>query len=85
MQTALELTLIVVLITFTIGIMALLAQLRRTAKGVDAFLLSIRKDHPRFADVVGSSLRSRTTSARDRHHSGAPYPEMENRRASHST
>lgn len=58
MPIALEVTLIVVLIVLAIGLVPLLFQLRRTAQGLDAFLLSTRKDLSQIAeDVHASRLR----------------------------
>lgn len=58
MPIALEVTLIVVLAAFAIGLLPLLFQLRQTARGLDAFLLSSRKDLSQIAeDVHASRLR----------------------------
>ena len=58
MPIALEVTLIVVLAALAIGLVPLLFQLRRTAQGLDAFLLSSRKDLSQIAeDVHASRLR----------------------------
>lgn len=52
MPVALEITLIVVLVALAIGLVPLLFQLRRTAQGMDAFLLSSRRDLSQIADDV---------------------------------
>lgn len=58
MPIALEMTLIVVLIALAIGLVPLLFQLRRTAQGMDSFLLSARRDLSQIAeDVHASRLR----------------------------
>lgn len=58
MPIALEVTLILVLAAFAIGMVPLLFQLRRTAKGLDAFLFSARNDLSQIAeDVHASRLR----------------------------
>lgn len=58
MPIALEITLIVVLVALAVGLLPLLFQLRRTAQGLDAFLLSSRKDLSQIAeDVHASRLR----------------------------
>lgn len=58
MPIALEITLIVVLIALAIGLVPLLFQLRRTAQGIDTFLLSSMKDLSQIAeDVHASRLR----------------------------
>ncbi len=58
MSIALELTLIVVLVALAVGLVRLLVQLRRTAQGLDAFLLSSSKDLSQIAeDVHASRLR----------------------------
>ena len=58
MPIALEATLIAVLAALAIGLVPLLFQLRRTAQGLDAFLLSSRKDLSQIAeDVHASRLR----------------------------
>jgi uncharacterized protein YoxC len=58
MSIALELTLIVVLVASAVGLVRLLVQLRRTAQGMDAFLLSSSKDLSQIAeDVHASRLR----------------------------
>jgi uncharacterized protein YoxC len=58
MPIALEVTLIIVLIALAVGLLPLLFQLRRTAQGLDNFLLSTRKDLSQIAeDVHASRLR----------------------------
>lgn len=58
MSTALEITLILVLVALAIGMVPLLYQLRKTAKNLDLFLLSSRKDLAQIAeDVHASRLR----------------------------
>jgi hypothetical protein len=58
MPIALEITLIVVLAALAIGLVPLLFQLRRTAQGLDDFLLSSKKDLSQIAeDVHASRLR----------------------------
>jgi len=58
MPLALEITLIVVLVILSIGLLPLLHQLRRTAQGLDFFLSSARKDLSQIAeDVHASRLR----------------------------
>jgi hypothetical protein len=58
MPVALEITLILVLTLLAAGLVALLLQLRRTAQGVDAFLLSSAKDLAQIAgDIHASRLR----------------------------
>ena len=58
MPIALEITLIVFLVAFAAGLIPLLFQLRRTAQGLDAFLLSTRRDLAQIAeDVHASRLR----------------------------
>lgn len=58
MPIALEVTLIVVLLALAVGLLPLLYQLGRTARGLDAFLLSTRKDLSQIAeDVHASRLR----------------------------
>ncbi len=58
MPIALEVTLIVVLVALAIGLVPLLFQLRRTAQGIDAFLLASRRDLAQIAeDVHASRLR----------------------------
>lgn len=55
MPVALEVTLIVVLVALGIGVLPLLFQLRRTAKCLEAFLLSSSKDLSQIADDVHAS------------------------------
>lgn len=58
MSIALEITLIVVLAALAVGLVPLLFQLRRTAQGLDAFLVSSKKDLAQIAeDVHASRLR----------------------------
>ena len=58
MSIALEVTLIVVLAALAAGLMPLLFQLRRTAQGLDTFLLSTKRDLAQIAeDVHASRLR----------------------------
>lgn len=58
MPIALEVTLILVLAALAVGLVPLLFQLRRTAQGIDAFLLASRKDLSQIAeDVHASRLR----------------------------
>jgi len=58
MPIALEVTLILVLIALALGLLPLLIQLRTTARGLDQFLLSARKDLAQIAeDVHASRLR----------------------------
>jgi hypothetical protein len=58
MSTALEITLILVLVAIAIGLVPLLFQLRRSAQGLDAFLISSRRDLSQIAeDVHASRLR----------------------------
>ena len=58
MPIALEVTLIVVLVALAIGLVPLLFQLRRTAQGIDAFLLASRRDLAQIVeDVHASRLR----------------------------
>ena len=58
MSTALEITLIIVLVASAGGLVPLLFQLRRTAQGLDAFLISSRRDLSQIAeDVHASRLR----------------------------
>jgi hypothetical protein len=55
---ALEITLILVLALLAAGLVPLLFQLRRTARGLDAFLLASSKDLAQIAgDVHASRLR----------------------------
>jgi hypothetical protein len=55
MSTALEVTLILVLAAIAIGLVPLLFQMRRTAQGLDAFLISSRRDLSQIADDVHAS------------------------------
>ena len=58
MPIALELTLILVLLATAAGLVPLLFQLRRSARGLDAFLLSTRRDLTQITeDVHASRLR----------------------------
>lgn len=58
MPIALEITLVLVLIACAAGVLPLLFQLRRTARGLDAFLLSSMKDLGQIAsDVHASRVR----------------------------
>jgi uncharacterized protein YoxC len=58
MSIALEITLILVLIAVTIGLVSLLYQLRKTAQGLDLFLLSTKRDLSQISeDVHASRLR----------------------------
>ena len=58
MPPALEWTLILVLLALAAGLVPLLFQLRRTARGLDAFLLATRKDLAQMTeDVHASRLR----------------------------
>ena len=58
MPIALEVTLIVVLIAIAVGLVPLLFQLRRTAKGLDILLVSLRTDLSQISeDVHASRLR----------------------------
>jgi hypothetical protein len=58
MPVALEITLILVLVALAAGLVPLLYQLRRTARGLDLFLLSTSKDLAQIAqDVHASRLR----------------------------
>jgi hypothetical protein len=58
MSVALEITLIVVLVAIASAMVPLLFQLRRTAQGLDSFLLSTRRDLCQIAeDVHASRLR----------------------------
>jgi len=58
MPLALEITLILVLAALAAGLVPLLIQLRRTAQGLDLFLLSTSKDLAQIAeDVHASRLR----------------------------
>jgi hypothetical protein len=55
MSTALEITLILVLAAIAIGLVPLLFQLRHTAQGLDAFLISSRRDLSQIAEDVHAS------------------------------
>ncbi|MBK8724946.1 MAG: hypothetical protein IPL96_02530 [Holophagaceae bacterium] len=55
MPTALEITLILVLAAIAVGLVPLLFQLRRTAQGLDAFLLSSRIHLGQIAEDVHAS------------------------------
>lgn len=55
MPIALEITLILVLAALTAGLVPLLFQLRRTAQGIDLFLLSTRRDLAQIAEDVHAS------------------------------
>lgn len=55
MPIALELTLILVLLAIAAGLVPLLFQLRRTAQGLDAFLLATRKDLAQMTEDVHAS------------------------------
>jgi hypothetical protein len=55
MPIALEITLILVLTAITIGLVSLLVQLRRTAQGMDVFLLATRRDLAQIAEDVHAS------------------------------
>ena len=58
MPIALEITLIVVLAALAVGLVPLLFQLRRTARGLDAFLFTSRRELSQIAeDVHASRLR----------------------------
>lgn len=58
MPIALEITLILVLVALAVGLVPLLIQLRRTAQGLDLFLLSTSRDLAQIAeDVHASRLR----------------------------
>jgi len=58
MSNALEVTLILVLVAIAGALVPLLFQLRRTAQGLDAFLISSRRDLSQIAeDVHASRLR----------------------------
>lgn len=58
MPSVIDVTLILVLVAIAVGLVPLLFQLRRTAQGLDAFLLSTRKDLSQIAeDVHASRLR----------------------------
>lgn len=55
MPIALEVTLIAVLLALAAGLVPLLFQLRRTARAVDAFLLTSSRDLTRIAEDVHAS------------------------------
>lgn len=55
MPIALEVTLILVLLAIAAGLVPLLFQLRRTAQGLDAFLLATRKDMAQMTEDVHAS------------------------------
>jgi uncharacterized protein YoxC len=55
MPIALEITLILVLIAVAVGLVPLLIQLRRTAQGLDLFLLSAKRDLAQIAEDVHAS------------------------------
>lgn len=55
MPIALEVTLILVLIALAIGLVPLLFQLRKTAQGLDLFLLSTKQDLSQIAEDVHAS------------------------------
>jgi hypothetical protein len=55
MGIALELTLILVLLALSAVLIPLLIQLRRSARGLDAFLMAARQDLARIADDVHAS------------------------------
>lgn len=55
MPIALEVTLILVLMALAVGLVPLFIQLRTTARGLDQFLLSARKDLSQIADDVHAS------------------------------
>lgn len=55
MPSALEVTLILVLLALAAGLVPLLFQLRRTAQGLDAFLLATRKDLAQMTEDVHAS------------------------------
>ena len=58
MPMALEITLIFVLVALAIGLVPLFFQLRKTAQGLDLFLLSAKQDLSQIAeDVHASRLR----------------------------
>lgn len=58
MPLALEITLILVLAAFAAGLVPLLFQLRKTAQGLDQFLLDSKKDMSQLVeDVHASRLR----------------------------
>jgi hypothetical protein len=55
MPIAIEVTLIVVLVALTIGLLGLMFQLGRTAQGLDGFLLSSKRDLSQIAEDVHAS------------------------------
>jgi len=55
MPIALEITLILVLVALAVGLVPLLHQLRRTARSLDLFLLSSRKDLAQITEDVHAS------------------------------
>ena len=55
MPIALEITLILVLVALAIGLVPLLFQLRKTAQGLDLFLLSTKQDLSQIAEDVHAS------------------------------
>ena len=55
MPIALEITLILVLVAVAVGLVPLLFQLRRTAQGLDLFLLSAKRDLSQIAEDVHAS------------------------------
>jgi uncharacterized protein YoxC len=55
MPIALEITLILVLIAVAVGLVPLLVQLRKTAQGLDLFLLSTKQDLSQIAEDVHAS------------------------------
>ena len=55
MSIALQATLILVLAAIAIGLVPLLFQMRRTAQGLDAFLIASRRDLSQIADDVHAS------------------------------
>jgi hypothetical protein len=55
LSRALEITLIAVLVALTVGLLPLLYQLRRTARGLDLFLLAAKRDLAQIAEDVHAS------------------------------
>jgi len=55
MPIALEITLILVLIAVAVALVSLLFQLRKTAQGLDLFLLSTKQDLSQIAEDVHTS------------------------------
>ena len=55
MSRLLELTLVLVLLALAAGVVTLLWQLRRTAQGLDAFLVATRKDLAQITEDVHAS------------------------------